>query len=55
MRTFGIVLVQLMLAALALIQVVRLFGSDFGDRVQGAALLGLFVFAMIGVHKATRR
>ena len=51
MKRVAVILLELLLALLALVQVVRVVGRDPNDRFVGAALLVLFIVALVAVHK----
>lgn len=55
MRRIAVIFVEIVLTLLALIQVVRIVGRDSTDRLFGALLLAVFVAALIGIHRWSRR
>lgn len=55
MRNVAFIALSLILVLLGLLQVLRLFGPNFGDRIVGALVLVVIVFAGIGSYRWWRR
>ena len=55
MKKFAVVAIEILLGLLALVQVLRIIGQDFSDRIVGAIILFLCVAAIIAIHRWAKR
>ena len=55
MRRIVVFTVEVVLALLALTQLVRIVGRDSSDRFMGALLLVVLVAAIVAIHRWSRR